>query len=198
MALNKYWRICALTLLISGVSLPAHSTYLTYIERGVVDPNETWVLVNSDEKTLKVLKGNSLVRVIDGISVGASGSSKNRIKGSMVTPKGIFKVDAINKNSRFHTFFRLNYPTQSHAKEAYIKGTFDYEDYLGYQEHLIRHGSPPQNTALGGQIGIHGLGGRDEYMHKRVNWTEGCVAVTDPEIRELGRYLSVGTQVIIH
>ncbi len=59
------------------------------------------------------------------------------------------------------------------------------------------HRIPPQNTPLGGQLGIHGLGRGDLDIQRTINWTNGCVALTNHDIRRLGQWVHVGTRVII-
>ncbi len=49
---------------------------------------------------------------------------------------------------------------------------------------------PPQKTALGGEIYIHG-GGTER------DWTWGCVALKNEEIEELFAAMPVGTKVTI-
>lgn len=159
--------------------------------------NDPWVLIESDKRLLHLMRGDRPIKTLSDVSVGSEGAKPNRLMGSNLTPKGEFKIDAINQQSRFRTFYRFDYPTPAHAKEAYLSGDYSYDDYISYFEHLERYGSPPQATSLGGQIGLHGLGGRDEYMHRRINWTEGCVAVTDPEIDWLGKHLEIGTKVVV-
>ena len=59
---------------------------------------------------------------------------------------------------------------------------------------------PPQNTALGGAIGIHGVGAENAKklkIHANMNWTEGCIALTNSEVTELSRLVSIGTEVVI-
>lgn len=56
---------------------------------------------------------------------------------------------------------------------------------------------PPQNTGLGGLIGIHGIGAGDADMHREYNWTNGCVALTNEEIDRLVEWVDVGTLVEI-
>jgi lipoprotein-anchoring transpeptidase ErfK/SrfK len=34
-------------------------------------------------------------------------------------------------------------------------------------------------------------------VHELLNWTDGCVAVTNQQIRQLARWVDVGTRVII-
>ncbi|HWR56361.1 MAG TPA: L,D-transpeptidase, partial [Negativicutes bacterium] len=49
-------------------------------------------------------------------------------------------------------------------------------------------GIPLWNTPLGGEVGIHGGG---NWM----DWTKGCVAVSDADILTLKDYLRIGTSV---
>ena len=49
---------------------------------------------------------------------------------------------------------------------------------------------PPQNTQLGGDIYIHGNGAQTD-------WTSGCVALENDDIRELFNAVAVGTPVKI-
>ncbi|NOT60708.1 MAG: L,D-transpeptidase, partial [Acidobacteria bacterium] len=49
---------------------------------------------------------------------------------------------------------------------------------------------PPQNTELGGDIFIHGSG-------KQGDWTWGCVALDDTEIKELFDLLPLKTPIKI-
>ena len=57
--------------------------------------------------------------------------------------------------------------------------------------------APPQNTRLGGQIGIHGLGEADLDLHRMTNWTRGCVALTDRQVDSLLGWIRVGMTVEI-
>jgi len=54
-----------------------------------------------------------------------------------------------------------------------------------------RSGVLPPTARIGGLIEIHGGGGRQR------DWTDGCVAVTNPEMDDLFRRVSVGTPVTI-
>jgi hypothetical protein len=49
---------------------------------------------------------------------------------------------------------------------------------------------PPWNTALGGEIFIHGGGASSD-------WTFGCAALENPEIKELFDIIPTGTPVRI-
>jgi L,D-peptidoglycan transpeptidase YkuD (ErfK/YbiS/YcfS/YnhG family) len=55
---------------------------------------------------------------------------------------------------------------------------------------ISRKGAPPQSTALGGLIYIHGNGASSD-------WTWGCVALENEDIDELYRAIPEGTPVTI-
>ena len=46
----------------------------------------------------------------------------------------------------------------------------------GNSDHEIENGTLASNAKIGGLIEIHGNGG------KGIDWTEGCIALTDKEI----------------
>ena len=57
-----------------------------------------------------------------------------------------------------------------------------------------------EDTPLGGAIGIHGIGEENDdrlHVQRWQNWTQGCIALTNREIRELRRFVDVGTRVVI-
>ena len=56
---------------------------------------------------------------------------------------------------------------------------------------------PPQDTALGGELGIHGTGDGSPAIQRDVNWTTGCVALTNQQAFELERWVRVGTTVVV-
>ena len=57
--------------------------------------------------------------------------------------------------------------------------------------------TPPQDTPLGGQIGIHGIGNGDQDIHHNYNWTNGCIALTNEQIDQLGKWIKPGVLVNI-
>ena len=63
---------------------------------------------------------------------------------------------------------------------------------------------PPQDTALGGAIGVHGIGnaagfdlGPLQVLHRYVNASEGCFMLIDAEVDELERLYVPGAALEI-
>lgn len=94
------------------------------------------------------------------------------------TPEGSYTIDARNPASAFHLSLRVSYP--------------DERD----KAHAASLGLPP-----GGDIYIHGQrnGWRKFFAgHPAKDWTTGCVAVSDAEIREVWSLVPTGARVVIH
>nr|WP_163503530.1 L,D-transpeptidase [Halomonas socia] len=164
---------------------------------GPRDPFEVWVKVDNSDATLTVYRGDFPLERIHGISVGQRGAARMRVRGDKQTPKGEFRVNGINPESRFHLFFNVDYPTPWHALDALNAGVMSRVEYEEYHYYLRRHGRPPQDTVLGGNIGLHGIGSGDPEIHGRFDWTLGCVAVTNEEIERLAELIGIGTRVVI-
>lgn len=159
--------------------------------------DEIWVLVDDREATLTVYRGNLQLDRFAPISLGRSGARSARLRGSNVTPRGEFRVNRFNHQSDWHIFIGLDYPTPSHARMALEEGVFTQQDYDDYYDYYRRQGYPPQQTALGGFIGIHGIGKGDPDIHQQFHWTQGCVAVTDEQVERLASLIGIGTRVVI-
>ena len=97
--------------------------------------------------------------------------------GDRRTPEGLFHIEARNPQSRYHRALRISYPDAAHRERARSLGV-----------------SP------GGDIMIHGLPARQAWVgarHRDVDWTEGCIAVTNQEIDEIFTAVPVGTPILI-
>jgi murein L,D-transpeptidase YafK len=159
--------------------------------------DDPWIMVDTQRQTLVVMQGEHVQQAFAGISVGYGGTAELRFRGDGRTPKGVFQIGWINPQSKFHVFFGLDYPNLDQAKRAYQSAQIDYQSYQKISQAVAQGQTPPQDTALGGYIGIHGLGNKDPGLHKTLNWTEGCVALTNEQIDQLARWVGVGTQVVI-
>lgn len=159
--------------------------------------DEVWVLVDDREAALTVYRGNRRLEHFSPISLGRGGASPQRIRGDRATPLGEFRVNRFNRQSKFHIFIGLDYPTPTHARMALESGVYGQQDYDNYFDYYRRHGYPPQETVLGGYIGIHGVGNGDPEIHERFHWTDGCVAVTDVQVERLTSLIDIGTRVVI-
>ncbi|WP_227367886.1 L,D-transpeptidase family protein [Halomonas sp. M20] len=161
------------------------------------DDQAIWLLVDDQASTLHVYRGDQEIERFSPVSLGRGGARRLRFSGDRATPTGEFHVNWINLDSRFNIFLGLDYPTLAHAREAREADILSDDEFYDYLSYYRRHGAPPQDTVLGGNIGIHGLGESDPVLHRRFNWTDGCVAVTNQQIERLTDLVKLGTKVII-
>jgi murein L,D-transpeptidase YafK len=159
--------------------------------------DQPWISIDTRAQTLSVIAGGEVLRRFRQISLGHNGVAMERREGDGKTPLGAFRIAWINRNSRYRLFFGLDYPNQEQAEWAWRHKLIDSETYFRIREALFQGRVPPQDTPLGGYIGIHGIGSLDPRTHAIMNWTQGCVALTNAQIAELSQWAKVGTRVVI-
>lgn len=158
---------------------------------------ELWVLVDTAAETLTVMDGERPLEVFRDIALGRKGAGRKRWRGDDTTPLGVFRVGWMNPHSRFSLFIGLDYPNLEYAEQAYRENRIDVRTYYAIRHAILEGRTPPQDTLLGGSIGIHGLGGADPWFHASFNWTQGCIALTNGQIWRLAQWVQQGTRVEI-
>jgi len=165
---------------------------------GFGDPREPWVLVDTKKDTLMLMRGGQPVKTFSQIALGSSGPGIKARRGDNKTPLGVFRVGWINDRSRFKTFIGLDYPNIDYASRALREGKIDALTYDRIRSAWINGYTPPQDTPLGGQIGIHGVGNGNPGIHSAgIDWTSGCVALDNRQIEALRPWIKVGMRVEI-
>jgi len=110
--------------------------------------------------------------------LGKNWVGDKRVRGDMATPEGMYKI--IKKfdgsKTKYYKALLLDYPND--------------EDKENFKSEIER-GSLPASAIIGGLIEIHGNGG------KGIDWTEGCIALTDKEMDVIFKIVKVGTPVTI-
>lgn len=134
------------------------------------------VVVNKTTRRLTLLRGGEVLKSYP-VSLGSQPIGPKREEGDERTPEGRYVIDWRNPQSRFHLSLHVSYPDSADTAHAETRG-----------------------VSAGGQIMIHGLPngfGWIGRLHRLVDWTDGCIAVTDAEIREIWRAVPDGTPVEI-
>ncbi len=98
-------------------------------------------------------------------------------RGDKATPEGKYHVTKkkANPHTKYYKALLINYPND--------------EDKARYESN-VRKGNIPRR-GIGNLIEIHGDGG------KGINWTDGCVALTNSDMDKLYGLVGVGTPVTI-
>ena len=136
------------------------------------------------------------------VSLGRAGTDCNRTRaGDDCTPTGTFFIALKRPSQRFHKFLLLSYPDEKAAQRGLETKLITQSQFHSIQAALNARRTPPQNTALGGEIGIHGqprwVPSFMSFVVKRFDWTAACVSVTDAEIDHIYDIVDAGTPVLI-
>jgi murein L,D-transpeptidase YafK len=141
------------------------------------------------QRTLDYEEDGAVVRSFR-IGLGGAPVGDKERQGDSKTPEGELYVGWKLEQSRFHRFLGLSYPMPAHAERGQKAKLIDAKTAEAIRQAVAKKRPPPQNTRLGGDVGIHGGG-------SSVDWTLGCVAVTDEEIEWLFARVRVGDPVLI-
>lgn len=157
----------------------------------------TWVLplknpkiiISKSKRQIELYSDNKIVQVYR-IGLGSNPIDNKQSEGDKCTPEGEFYICTKNSKSRYYLSLGLSYPNKEHAERGIHDGLITRDEYKQIMKALSMNGIPPQKTALGGEIFIHGYGSQSD-------WTAGCVALDNSDIKELFEAVPLGTTVII-
>ena len=156
-----------------------------------------WVLVDTPAMTLSVMRGEDVLAVFENISIGSNGTTLAKHVADERTPLGDYTIREIRSSDRFHRFLALDYPSMEDAERALDDGRINRKEFERIRLARQRGENPPQDTPLGGHLGLHGIGEGSPEIHARFNWTNGCIALTNEQIDALAEWVKVGTLVRI-
>jgi tetratricopeptide (TPR) repeat protein len=142
------------------------------IQRGSVDR----IRIEKNARRLMLISQGEVLKSYN-IALGGNPIGPKERQGDNKTPEGTYVIDGRNRYSRFHLSLHISYPNERDKNRAKELGV-----------------SP------GGDIMIHGIKNGFSWVgdaHAEVDWTKGCIAVTDEEIEEISKLAPNGTIVEI-
>ena len=134
------------------------------------------VIVVKSQHTLTLLSQGKVLRTYE-VALGGSPIGAKEQQGDHKTPEGHYILDRRNAKSRFYKSIHVSYPNELYKKNASQRGV------------------PP-----GGDIMIHCLPNGFGWLaaaHRALDWTDGCVAVTNTEMDEIWALVPDGTPIEI-
>ena len=134
------------------------------------------LILKTDHKLILLDAGGHVINTYV-VAIGRGGLRPKERQGDHRTPEGFYIVDRRKKDSRFHRALHVSYPNDADRERA-----------------------RELRVDPGGDIMIHGIEnglGWIGSLHRAMDWTDGCVAVTDPEIEQIWAAVPDGTPVEI-
>jgi murein L,D-transpeptidase YafK len=134
-------------------------------------------------------------RLVFPVALARERGPKQRA-GDLRMPEGEYRIAGAARASRFGLFLPIDYPSTADAARGLVAGVITREEHDAIVHAHERSALPPQDTALGGHLGLHGEGTRWRG-DLDLDWTEGCVALADEAIDRLARLVARGPPVQI-
>jgi murein L,D-transpeptidase YafK len=134
------------------------------------------IVVLKNERTLYAYQNKELIKSYY-ISIGRNSIGPKQFEGDCKTPEGIYMIDSKNSKSAYHKNLGISYPNNKD------------------KEYAKKYNKPP-----GSAIKIHGIRAPLGFIgkfHRLLNWTLGCIAVTNKEMDELYAATNIGTPILI-
>jgi len=134
------------------------------------------VLIEKKERRLTLLSKGEEIKTYK-IALGGDPVGPKERQDDNKTPEGTYIIDSRNKNSDYHLSLHISYPNERDKMRAKELGV-----------------SP------GGDVMIHGIKNGLAWvgaLHAQIDWTKGCIAVTDEEMEEIYKLVPNGTIVEI-
>ena len=147
------------------------------------------IVVMKGKRRMELHADGSIVRTYL-IGLGLNPVPDKIRQGDRATPEGEFYVFTKNNKSAFYLSLGISYPNVEDAERGLRDGLVSRAQHDAIVRAIRRKATPPQNTKLGGDIYIHGNGAKSD-------WTWGCVALENEDMRELFDAVTVGTPVTI-
>ena len=179
------------------------------------------ILVNKGQRRLELWIGRRMVKAYR-IQLGWHARGPKIRQGDQRTPEGTYFVCA-HAPSAYYLGLWLSYPDRADARRGLMSGLIDGRQHRAILKALDAGQCPPADTGLGGAILIHGQ--IDELtaemtrrhaadpstlppglqpgdaipaeMREYEDWTNGCIALFNPDVRELSEFIADGTEVIV-
>jgi murein L,D-transpeptidase YafK len=147
------------------------------------------IVVYKAQRKLELYSDKELLRTYK-VGLGFNPVADKVREGDGATPEGEFYVFVKNNKSAYYLSLGVSYPNVEDAERGLRDNLITRQEYNAIVEAIKKKVAPPQHTRLGGLIYIHGAGASKD-------WTLGCVALENDDIKELFDAVIVGTPVTI-
>lgn len=153
------------------------------------EASELRLVVEKESRRLTVYRGDRAVDTF-AIGLGFMPEGQKIRQGDGATPEGEYFVCIKNPKSQYYLSLGLNYPNARDAARGLEQKLINRSQHDAIVRAEEREVCPSWSTRLGGEIFIHGRGSSSD-------WTLGCIALDDVNMRKLYDTVEVGTPVEI-
>ena len=156
---------------------------------GGVNAGPLTIVVHKEARKLELHQDGQVIKTYR-VGLGFAPVGHKQQSGDGKTPEGHYTICVKNPQSRYYLSLGIDYPAPADADRGLAAGLITKEESARIHTAHKKGVTPPWNTRLGGEIFIHGKGASSD-------WTLGCVALDDAEMKDLFDRVPAGTAVEI-
>ncbi|HHX33958.1 MAG TPA: L,D-transpeptidase family protein [Gammaproteobacteria bacterium] len=133
------------------------------------------ILVVKSERTLHLMHRGAVIKSYR-VSLGKKPGAKE-YEGDQRTPEGLYWINGRKHSDNFNLAMHISYPNTTDLKRS------------------EKTGLPPGNLIM-----LHGTPDDEEYpewFFNTLDWTEGCIALTNSDMKEVWETVKDGTLIEI-
>ena len=156
---------------------------------------ERLIIVEKVSRTLYLYQDGEILKAFP-VSLGFNPVSPKTRRGDGATPEGLYYVNDKHPSKKYNLFVGISYPNLKDIESARWRGELSPTEYEVCLAELKKGG---WSCPLGNSVGIHGGGvfRKGKYGLER-DWTHGCIALDDEDMKEVYRFARIGTPVLIY
>ena len=134
------------------------------------------IIVKKSERILYAVKDDKIIKKYD-IAIGQNPEGHKLKEGDKKTPEGYYFIDGKNPKSKFFLSLHMSYPN-FHDKKVAEKNNLN----------------PGSHIAI---LGLPSLSILSQYLYNGSDWTDGCIALNNTDMKELWDMSDEGIQILI-
>lgn len=170
------WIAAGLLTLVAGAGVAAHGAAGDDAPVPPPDMRADAILIEKSAHRMTLLK-NGQPFATYRVSLGRGGAEPKRREGDNLVPEGRYGIEGRNPRSAYHLALKISYPAPRDREAAAARGE-----------------QPGSNIMIHGvRNGLSWIG----RLHRTLDWTAGCVAVTNAEMDGIWRAVPDGIPVDI-
>ncbi len=174
MSIWRYGVIAFVASTLAGVAVVSAAN--TTSPMGAATAGVDRIVVDKLNHRMTLERAGRTVRVYK-VALGRGGLKPKSVEGDGRVPDGVYRIIERKVDSRYHLALRIGYPLPTQIVAARARGVDPGGD-------VMIHGLPNGFGWIGG-------------LHRIIDWTAGCIAVTDAEMDEIWQLVPIGTTVEI-
>jgi len=134
------------------------------------------VVIRKADRKLLLMKNGSVLRTMN-VALGLLPNGDKKAEGDFRTPEGSYKLIKRNPASEFFLSIQISYPNDEDIRQARALG-----------------------VDPGGEIMIHGQPNNPKHdvaYYQQIDWTNGCIAVSNADMVDIWLMTSTDTPIEI-